>query len=719
MPSINDQLQKAWQQLQGGNTQGALGLIDAALKRAPHNPQALCLLGMARVAMDDAATAVAPLERALKTDPRNGMALDTLGLALLTLARYNDAAQVLRRAAALPNAPAVVYMRLGIALLNLNDAAGAVRQLTRAVNLAPAELVYRLNLARALFSTGDVTAAREQFQTVLQSAPSDLDAREGYAQSCVALGRLMEALPHLRFVADTEPENSAAAQSLASALFETGLLDEAELVARRLITLTPNHASGYMVACNTLFIKGAFDAGLNLLEQGYQRTQDSELLGLLTFQYRQVCDWPRWREAWKKLAQLVDNSAALGSPFWLLCEPITPAQQRRYTEAWAQVRYRNIAVLPPARRRAPRVGRRLRIGSLSSDFQEHAAAYLIADLIEHHDRERFETFAYSHGPQDTSAMRQRLMQAFEHFVDIAWDTDDAAAARIRADEIDILVEIKGYTVGDRITIMAQRPCDIQVTWLGYPGTLGAPFVDYLIADPYIIREGEEATCTERVLRLPHAYQPNDRKRKIAEPLTRAAYGLPECGFVFCCFNQTYKITPDVFAVWMRLLQNTAGSVLWLVEGPTLAKQNLLREAQAQGIAGQRIIFAERKPYAEHLARYKVADLALDTFPYTSHTTLSDALWCGCPAVGLHGDTFAARVSGSLLTAANLPDLISNNLEDYEQLACVIATTPDILHSLRARVAQARANAPLFDTVAFARGLENLYDGMASKNAQRE
>jgi protein O-GlcNAc transferase len=714
MPSINDQLQKAWQQLQGGNTHGALGLIETVLQRAPANPQALCLLGMARVAMDDAANAVAPLERALESDPRNGMALDTFGLALLTLARYGDAAEVLRRAAALPHAPAVVFMRLGMALLNLNDATGAVQQLTRAVKLAPAELSFRLNLARALFIAGDAAAAREQFQTVLQGSPDELDAREGYAQSCVALGRLSEALPHLRFVANAEPENSAAAQSLASALFETGLLDEAETVARRVITLAPDAASGYMIACNALFIKGNFDEALTLLEQGYQRTNDGELLGLLTFQYRQVCDWPKWRASWEKLAPLVDNSGALGSPFWLLCEPITPAQQRRYTEAWAQVRYQNIAALPPAKR-APRGGRRLRIGYLSSDFQEHAAAYLIADMIEHHDRSRFEIFAYSHGPQDSSAMRRRLMQAFEHFVDIAWETDDAAAARIRADEIDILVEVKGYTVGDRITIMARRPCDIQVTWLGYPGTLGAPFVDYLIADPYIIGEGEEATCTERVLRLPHAYQPNDRKRTIAEPLTRAAYGLPEQGFVFCCFNQAYKITPEVFAVWMRLLQTIAGSVLWLVEGPALAKQNLLREAQAQGIAGQRIIFAERKPYAEHLARYKVADLALDTFPYTSHTTLSDALWCGCPTVGLRGDTFAARVSGSLLTAANLPDLITHNVEDYEQLACLIATTPGVLHSLRASVAQARANAPLFDTAAFARGLEFLYEGMVAES----
>lgn len=709
MPSINDQLHKAWEQLQGGNTHGAMGIIDSILKRAPANPQALTLLGMARIATDDAANAVPPLERALQSDPRSGMALDSLGLAFLSLGRFSDAAQVLQRAASIPQAPAVVFMRLGMALLNLNDTAGAIQHLTRAVNLEPQNPGFRLNLGRALFAANNAAAARDQFLAVLREAPNDLNAREGVAQTCVAMGRLTEAIPHLRFVAEAEPENNGTLNTLASALFETGQLDEAVVLAERLISRHPDAPNVYLLLCNALFIQGKFNEALERLEAGYQRTENGELLGLLTFQYRQICDWPKWRASWEKLAPLIDTGVALGSPFWLLCEPITAQQQRRYTESWAKARYAGIATPPRGKSRAPRDGRRLRIGYLSSDFQEHAAAYLIADVMEHHDRSRFETFAYSYGPADNSAMRQRLLLAFDHFVDIGWETDDAAAARIRADQIDILVELKGYTVGDRITIMARRPCDIQVTWLGYPGTTGAPFVDYLIADPYIIPPGEENTCTETVVRMPHCYQPNDRKRKIAEPLCREEYGLPAKGFVFCCFNQTYKITPDVFAVWMRLLQNVPESVLWLVEGPSLAKENLLREAQSQGIAPARIVFAGRKAYAEHLARYKIADLALDTFPYTSHTTLSDALWCGCPTVGLRGDTFAARVSCSLLSAANLPDLITNNLEDYEQLACLIATTPDILHSLRASIDQAKGRAPLFDSAAFASGLEQLYD----------
>jgi predicted O-linked N-acetylglucosamine transferase (SPINDLY family) len=310
-------------------------------------------------------------------------------------------------------------------------------------------------------------------------------------------------------------------------------------------------------------------------------------------------------------------------------------------------------------------------------------------------------------------MRPRLRAACEHFIDIAWEPDDVAAARIRSDELDILVDLKGYTAGDRLTIMARRPCDVQVTWLGYPGTTGAEFIDYLIADAFIIPPGQESAYSERIVRMPHCYQPNDRKRPIGEPRSRSEYGIPEHAFVFCCFNQTYKITPDVFAVWMRLLQNVPGSVLWLLESNRWAKQELVKRAEDHGVA-ERLVFASRVPYAAHLARYRIADLALDTFPYTSHTILSDALWCGCPTVGLCGETFAARVSGSLLTAAGLPDLATYSLADYEALAYRLATDPLFQREIRARVAQARDHSRLFDSTQFTRDLEGVYIGLVKQ-----
>jgi predicted O-linked N-acetylglucosamine transferase (SPINDLY family) len=358
----------------------------------------------------------------------------------------------------------------------------------------------------------------------------------------------------------------------------------------------------------------------------------------------------------------------------------------------------------PSTRRHPRI----RIGYLSSDLQEHAAAYLIAEVLELHDRERFEIFAYSHGPGDASPMRQRIRAACEHFIDISREPDDVAAERIRSDDLDILVDLKGYTAGDRLTIMARRPCTVQVTWLGYPGTTGAEFIDCLIADPFLISPEAERAYSERIVRMPHCYQPNDRQRPVGVPLSRSEYRLPEDAFVFCCFNQPYKITPDVFGVWMKLLREIPGSVLWLVESNRWARENLLEGANAQGVSTDRLVFAPRTPYPAHLARYRVVDLALDTFPYTSHTILSDALWCGCPTIALCGETFASRVSGSLLTAAGLPDLITYDLTAYERLAQGIALDAGLLASVRARVAEARDHSPLFDSRAFSRDLEQIY-----------
>ena len=255
---------------------------------------------------------------------------------------------------------------------------------------------------------------------------------------------------------------------------------------------------------------------------------------------------------------------------------------------------------------------------------------------------------------------------------------------------------------------------MQVSWLGYPGTMGADFIDCLIADPFIVPPGHEGAYSERVLRLPHCYQPNDRQRNVATPLTRAAYNLPETGFVFCCFNQAYKITPEVFACWMRLLLQVPHSVLWLLDDNRWATENLICAAQAHGIAPERLKFAPPLPLAQHLARYRAADLALDTFPCPSHTTASDALWADCLLVGLCGETFAARVSGSILSACNLPELVTYTIDDYERLALRIATDEPYRNSLRAKLESNKLSAPLFDSRAFTRDLENLYRDLVGK-----
>lgn len=670
-------------------------------------------LGRALAQMGDAVAAREHFQTVLRLEAGHVDAAFNLGVIALERDELDQAQQWFERVLAQSPQYVDAMVSLGIVLQKqsrLDEAAACFR---KALALDPAHAAAGNNLARTLALQGRLEQAREQYLSTLQTDPGHTAAHEGLASVCLALGRAGEAISHLRATLKAEPDNRNALSALAGALFEVGHLDEAETAARRACALDPAASVSYGTLANLYFVRGELDRAIATLESGYAQTGASGLLGMLTYQLRHTCDWTKWRAAWDRMAPDLERGIALGSPFWLLCEPTTAQQQLAYTRRWAESRFN--AVTPAARSAgfAPRRHPRLRIGYLSSDLQEHAMGYLLVELFELHDRERFEVFAYSHGPDDRSAMRTRLRSSFEHFIDIAREPDDVAAERIRGDALDLLVDLKGYTAGDRLTIMARRPCDVQVTWLGYPGTTGAAFIDYLIADAFIIPPEQESAYSERIVRLPHCYQPNDRKRVAAEPLRRADYGLPDDAFVFCCFNQTNKITPDVFAVWMQLLRNVPESVLWLLDSNRWAKHNLIETAQAHGVAAERLVFAPRSPNTRHLARYRVADLALDTFPYTSHTTLSDALWCGCPTVGLCGKTFASRVSGSILTSAGMPDLVTYTLSDYERLAHRLAAEPSLLREIRARVARARNDSPLFDMTTFARDLEAIYVRLAA------
>ena len=734
-----------------GQPAGALPLFEQVVAADSRHGMALEHLGVAQLMLGRHPQAETVLRRAVALPDAPASVAMRLGVALLGQQKHAEAIPYLKRALAQEPQNPDCHLNLGHALAQAGDAAGARAHFEAVLKIQPAriEAAYNLGvlalqleqfdeardwfesvLARApryadamaslgivLQKQGRLTQAREQLQAAFQEAPGLPAAHEGMAFICLASGRTAEAVEHLQALLQSDAGNRTALSALANALFELGRLDEATITAQRLCELDPEEPASYGTLANVHIVRGALDQAILTLESGYAKTRNSALLGMLTYQLRQACDWPRWREAWEKLAPETERSSTLGSPFWLLCEPATARQQLVYTRNWAEGRFRPITT-PRAADVAGRNHPRIRVGYLSSDLQEHAAAYLIAEVLELHDRDRFEIYAYSHGPGDGGAMRQRLRAACEHFIDIAWEPDDLAAERIRSDQLDILVDLKGYTAGDRLTILARRPCNVQVTWLGYPGTTGASFIDYLIADPFVIPDGAESNYSERVVRMPHCYQPNDRKRPVGTPLSRSEYGLPEGAFVFCCFNQTYKITPDIFAVWMRLLRDIPGSVLWLLESNRWAKQNLAENAKSQGVSAERLVFAKRVPYSSHLARYRVADLSLDTFPYTSHTILSDALWCGCPAVALSGDTFASRVSGSLLTAARLPDLVTYTISEYEQLARKLATDRQWLTNIRARVADARDRSPLFDSAAFARDLERLYVELLNRTLDR-
>ena len=733
-------LKTARERLESGDLAGAAFVCDDVLRRAPRNPEALWLLGTIRLMTNEPAEAAPLLERAAAAMPGHGPVVENLGLARLMLGDYAAAEEALRLASRVADAPLSVWMRLGIALMRQGKHAEAIDVLARTLSVEPSNVDLRLNLGLACAMAGDLSAAAREFERVLEVQPNNtdamfnlgmasmqqgdfergrwcferviardpkyLDAHDRLAAMYLGAGRYGEALEHLQQIIAAEPANAIALGGLANALFQLGRLDEAEQAAQRARAADPAQSAAYNVLGQIHTVRGRFDAAASVFEDGYQRTQSRPLLGALMHLQHRMCDWPRWRASWARVAPELDSHADFGSPFVLLGEPTTAAQQLGYSRRWAATRFGSHSPEPPPARSIE--GRRLRVGYLSSDFKEHAAAYLLAEVLELHDRERFEIFAYSHGPDDSSPMRARIRNAVEHFVDVAWDPDDVVADRMREDALDVLVDLKGHTVGHRLAVMARRPCAAQVTWLGYPGTTGAPFIDYIIADRHVVPPDAEVHYSERVLRMPHCYQANDRKREIGKPRTRAEYDLPESGFVFCCFNQSVKITPDVFERWINLLLRVEGSVLWLAEDNEWASANSIEQARLRGIGAERIVFTPRMSYADHLARYRVADLALDTFPYTSHTTASDSLWSGCPLIALCGETFAARVSASILTNCNLSELVTSSLDEYESLALKLAEDRGYLEEIRGRLAMARDSAPLFDSTAFTKDLEALY-----------
>lgn len=420
------------------------------------------------------------------------------------------------------------------------------------------------------------------------------------------------------------------------------------------------------------------------------------------------CKWPAV-QGWDGVAarRLLSNISPLSAAV-MFDDPVF--QLARAASYARQSIARPSRIHDHAGRQGPRPAR-LRIGYVSSDLREHAVGFGIPEVLETHDRSRFAILAYYCGIAREDQTRSRIRAAVESWTDISGLSDDDAAKQIKADGIDILVDLNGYTRDARTAVFARRPAPIAVNWFGYPGTMGTPYHHYIVADAHVAPEGSEVFFTEKVLRLP-CYQPNDRKRAVApEPPQRSAEGLPEQGFVFCCLNGTQKITPQVFGAWMRILAGVEGSVLWLLDSAPDTNARLRQMAAAAGIAPQRICFAPKRPNPHHLARYALAGLFLDSFPYGAHTTASDAMWMATPVLTLEGRGFAARVCSGLVKSAGMPDLVCADLDEYVARAVAIASVPGRASELRQRLQAGRNTCALFDVPLLVRSLEALYDGM--------
>jgi predicted O-linked N-acetylglucosamine transferase (SPINDLY family) len=566
---------------------------------------------------------------------------------------------------------------LGTIAAQTSRPAEANELLARAAGANPRDPEIHNTRGAALRDLARYAEALESYDRAIALMPDYAEAHSNRGVALRNLGRHVEALESYDRAIALRPDFVAACSNRGVALTELKRYRDAEECYRRALHVNPDYAYLY---------------------------------GSWLHAKMQICDWSHLESNFVRLAGKIERDEKAASPFQVLATPCSLAIQRRAAEIVVRDKYPVSRALPEITK-APRHDR-IRIGYFSADLHEHATSHLVAELFERHDRSKFQLTAFSFGPASDGAIRKRLAAAFDRFIDVRERTDRDVATLARELGIDIAVDLKGFSQDSRPGIFALRAAPVQVSYLGYPGTMGAEYIDYLVADATLIPDAQQRHYAEKIAYLPNSYQVNDSKRQIADKsFSRDELGLPDQAFVFCCFNNSYKITPRSFDRWMRILGRVRGSVLWLLRDNEWAAASLAREAERRGVGADRLIFAPRMPLAEHLARQRSANLFLDTLPCNAHTTASDALWAGLPVLTCAGETFAGRVGASLLNALRLPELVAETPERYETLAVDLATNPDKLRDIERRLADHRLAQPLFDTALFTRHLESAYEAM--------
>jgi len=643
----------------------------------PRNFDALHMLGIVCVENGKPAEAEQFFLKALSIDARYPPLFHNYGVFLGKQKRYQEAVTQFDQALKLFDRFAPVYSDRGISLMELGKLDEALASHNAAVNLAP-------NVPMAFYNRGNTLFKRRNYDLALQDYDKASALFAGYADAYCGRGNVFRELKRH-------------AEALAA-------YDKA-------LTLAPDLAEAHLGRGNLFRDLGRYDEAF--LDYNKALRLKPDLPGIEGDRLdvkNHLCDWSDFDAEWTRLIASVRNGNRSTSPFPFLAVSSSPQDQLRCAELWAAS---GDAASGKSVWQGPRNRHdRIRVGYVSADFRQHAVSTLAVGMFECHDRSRFDVTAISIGPDDRSDMRRRVAAAFEHFVDARTRSDEEICKFIRESEIDILVDIMGFTADARTSVFANRAVPIQVNYLGYPGTMGAPYIDYILADRIVIFESERPCYAEQVVYLPHSFMPGDRERPTpGKSPSRADAGLPEKNFVFCCFNNGYKITPDVFDIWMRVLQQIDASVLWLfMENPT-AERNLRKEAAARGINPERLIAAPRMSYVDHQARLPLADLFLDTSPYSGGAIVSDALWAGLPVLTLKGETLVGRMAASLLSAIGAPELITTTPQDYEALACALARHPDKLAEIKRKLATNRLTAPLFDVRLFTQNLEVAYTTM--------
>lgn len=718
-PTSLQLLQQAIQHHQAGDLAGAEQLYNQVLAIAPIDFTARHMLGVIRLQQGRNAEALELVGAALKINPRSPEALSDQAHLLRMLGRLEEALASIDRALALkPASLQALFVRAGL-LQQLQRWDEALAAYDRLLAAAPGNADVHNDRANLLRDLRRLEDARASYDKALALAPRNADTLYNRGVTLRDMNRLAEALADFDRALSLNPNHLPVHFARANILLDMGRFQEALAACDRALALHPDFPDAQNLRGTLLWelqrpreALWAFDQIL-ARHPGYPYARSGQANAVL-----HLCEWTRTQSVLAAAKADIMAGRPILSPLTLLGYGAEPALQHACARALVQ----NLIPLKPAplSNGKPYGHGKIRLAYLSHDFQEHPVAAQIAALIERHDRGRFEVIGVSTGPDDAGPMRRRLMAAFDHFHDIQALGNREAAQLLRDREIDVLVDLGGHTHGARLEIFAHRPAPVQATYLGYPGTTGADFIDYILGDAIVTPLDQQPFYSEHIAQLPGSFMANDTTRAVGTVPGRAALGLPDNAFVFCCFNKYWKIGAEIFAVWMRLLAQVPGSVLWLKEdGDALAKANLLAAATAAGVDPARLVFAGRLDGPTHLARHRAADLFLDSLPYNAHVTACDALWAGLPVLTVLGQSYPSRVAASLLHAVNLPELVTANLRDYEALALTLARDPARLGALRDRLAQNRAAAPLFDTAAFARHIEAAYAMMVDIAARGE
>jgi protein O-GlcNAc transferase len=692
-------------------TDEALVSFDKAIALKPDYAEAFNNRGAALKDLKRPGEALVSFDKAIALKPNYVQAFNNRGTALQDLKRQDDALTSYDKAIALKPDYAQAFNNRGASLQELKRLGEALVSYDKAITLQPdyAEAVY--NRGNTLKDLRRLDEALMSFDKAIGLKPDYAEAINNRGAALQDLRRLDEALMSFDKAIALKPDYAEAFNNRGGALQTLKRLDEALASYDKAIALKPDYAEAFYNRGNALKDLSRLDESLVSFDSAFALKPDYEfLLGMRLHTMLHLCDWSDLPNQLPPLEAGLSKARMVADPFPVLGLIDNPELQLCASKIYADAKYPASDTLGDFTKRLP--GGKIRIAYYSADFQIHVVADLIVELLELHDSHHFEVYGFSFGDSSNDEMRQRIANVVDHFIDVRTKSDSEVAQMSRSLGIDIAIDLGGYTKDSRTGIFAARCAPIQVNYLGYPGTMGASYMDYIVADKIMIPQENQQHFSEKIVYLPHSFQVNDSKRQISDKaFTKQELGLPESGFVFCCFNNNYKILPETFNSWMRLLKVVSGSVLWLYAEQPTAVKNLQKEAAARGVDPSRLVFAKRMKGDDHLARQSVADLFLDTLPFNAGATASAALWSGLPILTVMGESFTARYAASLLNAMDLPELITATQEEYEARAIKLANEPARLAEIKKKLHNNLKTSPLFNGELFARHIEVAYAEM--------